>query len=147
MTINNVRNARARRPMPIWTEAFQRDIQYLNAEEVGAYFLLLMAMWRREACNFPNEDEKLARVTRLSGWRWRSKVGPVLRDFLNVEDGLLVSKSLKHEARKTEDFLKKQRRRKVRKTKKKDCAGVVASLYNTRISRKERHFLYTGKIY
>lgn len=83
----NAAAARAKRPCPLWVDAFQRDTQHLAADEIGAYLLLLMAMWTRESCDFPDDDTRLARVCRVSVRLWKSRIGPTLRTFLNARDG------------------------------------------------------------
>jgi len=94
----NPKASRAKRPCPIWVDAFQRDTQHLEADEVGGYFLILMAMWTREACDFPNDPKRLARVCRVSTRLWNSRVGPALMTFFQVHDGSVISKRLRKEA-------------------------------------------------
>lgn len=108
----NAKASRAKRPCPLWVDAFQRDTQHLEADEIGAYMLLLMAMWTRESCDFPNDDTRLARVCRVSLRLWKSRVGPVLRDFLKAEGDVLVSKRLRQEAEYVETEVQKQSDRK-----------------------------------
>lgn len=108
----NAQAARAKRPCPIWVDAFQRDTQHLEADEIGAYFLLLMAMWTRESCDFPDDDSRLARVCRVSTRLWKSRIGPVIRSFLTVKDGAVFSKRLREEAAYVERQVKQQSDRK-----------------------------------
>lgn len=92
------KRARAKRALPLWGDAFLRDTQHLAADEVGAYLLILMAMWVRAECNFPDSEDRLARVSRVSLRLWKSRVGPALRPFFKSEDGMLISKKLREEA-------------------------------------------------
>lgn len=108
----NAARSRAKRPCPLWVDAFQRDTQHLEADEVGAYFLILMAMWTRESCDFPDDDTRLARVSRVSVRLWKSRIGPVLREFFGTENGSLISKRLREEAAYTERQVKHQSDRK-----------------------------------
>lgn len=108
----NAAQARAKRPCPLWVDAFQRDTQHLEADEVGAYFLILMAMWTRESCDFPDDDTRLARVSRVSVRLWKSRIGPILREFLKSENGALFSKRLREEATYVERQVKQQSDRK-----------------------------------
>lgn len=108
----NAAAARAKRPCPLWVDAFQRDTQHLEADEIGAYLLILMAMWTREACDFPDDDTRLARVSRVSPRLWKSRIGPVLRQFFKVENGALISKRLREEAAYTERQVTQQSVRK-----------------------------------
>lgn len=109
----NAAQARAKRPCPLWVDAFQRDTQHLQADEVGAYMLILMAMWTRETCDFPDDDPRLARVSRVSVRLWKSRIGPIIREFLVSENGALFSKRLREEATYTERHCKAQSDRKV----------------------------------
>ena len=114
----NPQARRAKRPGPIWVDAFQRDTQHLEADEIGAYFLILMAMWTRESCDFPDDDNRLARVSRVSPRLWRSRIGPVIRGFLTVENGTVFSKRLREEADYVERHVTQQSSR--RATEKSD---------------------------
>lgn len=113
MTDFDSARARAKRPCPIWVDAFQRDTQHLEADEVGAYFLILMAMWTRAECDFPDDDVRLARISRVSSRLWKSRIGPTLRPFFTSKDGALISKRLREEATYTERQCKAQHDRKV----------------------------------
>jgi uncharacterized protein YdaU (DUF1376 family) len=108
----NAQSARAKRPCPLWVDAFQRDTQHLQADEVGAYMLILMAMWTRESCDFPDDDSRLARISRVSTRLWKSRIGPVLREFFKAENGALFSKRLREEATYVERVVTEQSNRK-----------------------------------
>jgi uncharacterized protein YdaU (DUF1376 family) len=108
----DARRARAKRPLPLWVDAFQRDTQHLEADEVGAYMLVLMAMWTRPECDLPDDDVRLSRVARVSVRLWRSRIGPVIRAFFTVENGALISKRLRQEATYVERQCKAQSSRK-----------------------------------
>ncbi len=96
----NAKASRSKRPFPIWVDAFQRDTQHLQADEIGAYFLILMAMWTRESCDFPDDDNRLARVSRVSVRLWRSRIGPVVKGLFCKENGVFYSKLLRDEAKR-----------------------------------------------
>lgn len=98
----NAAAARSKRPCPLWVDAFQRDTQHLEADEVGAYLLILMAMWTRESCDLPDDDTRLARVARVSTRLWRSRIGPVLRPFFHVLENRIISVWLSDTARNQE---------------------------------------------
>lgn len=98
MTEYNAERSRAKRPLPLWVDAFLRDTQHLGPDEVGSYMLLLMAMWSREACDLPMDDAKLARICRVSKRLWKSRIWPSLEEYFAVENGALVSKRLRKEA-------------------------------------------------
>lgn len=106
------KRARSKRPCPLWVDAFQRDTQHLEADEVGAYMLILMAMWTRVDCDFPDDDRRLAKVSRVSTRLWKSRIGPVLRDFFKSQNGSLISERLRKEATYTERQVTLQSNRK-----------------------------------
>jgi len=107
------KRARAKRPCPLWVDAFQRDTQHLQADEVGAYMLILMAMWTRPACDLPNDPARIARVARVSKRLWDSRVGPVIMAFLEVDGDVVISERLRKEAAYVERQVKQQSDRKV----------------------------------
>jgi uncharacterized protein YdaU (DUF1376 family) len=49
--------------MPLWVADFLADTLELDAKQVGAYMLILMAMWGRDG-RLPNDPAKLQRVAR-----------------------------------------------------------------------------------
>ena len=93
-------------------DAFQRDTQHLEADEVGAYMLILMAMWTRETCDFPSDAKRLSRISRVSTRLWNSRIGPVIMAFFEVRDDMLISKRLRKEAAYTERQVQQQSDRK-----------------------------------
>lgn len=98
MTEFNAARSRSKRPCPLWVYAFQRDTQHLATDEVGAYMLILMAMWTRESCDFPDDDRRLAAVCRVLTRLWKARIGPAIREFLKSENGVLISERLRKEA-------------------------------------------------
>jgi hypothetical protein len=74
--------------------------------------LILMAMWTRESCDFPDDDSRLAKVSRVSLRLWKSRIGSVLRPFFHGADGALVSKRLRQEAAYVERQVQQQSDRK-----------------------------------
>lgn len=112
MTEFNAKAARIKRPLPFWVDAFQRDTQDLSTEEIGAYMLLLSAMWSRESCDLPDDDKRLARVCRVTESKWKRGLGDVMRGFLVAENGAVFSKRLRKEAVYVEHSVKEQSDRK-----------------------------------
>lgn len=96
------REKRARRPFPLGVAGFLRDTQHLSADEVGAYLLILMAMWSRSDCDFPDDDRRLARLCRISPRLWSARIGPAIRPFFEAADGRLASAWLQAEAEQIE---------------------------------------------
>jgi len=75
--------------MPLWVGDFLGDTLHLEAEEVGQYLLILMAMWRAGG-ELPDDAALLSRVTR----------GPMsenVRALLTVRDGKLTQMRLLRE--------------------------------------------------
>ncbi len=92
--------------LPLWTDAFLGDTIHLNAEETGAYLMLLMVMWRTGDCTLPDDDVKLARWARCSPKAW-SRIRPTILEFLSPIGDRWTQKRLKDERTFVEE--KKQR--------------------------------------
>lgn len=67
--------------MRLYVADYIADTQDFSCEEHGAYLLLIMHYWRTGG--LPNDDERLARIAKLSAERWQcvrstlvSKFGP-----------------------------------------------------------------------
>ena len=86
--------------MQLYVSDFVGDTLSLSAEQVGAYMLLLMAMWNADG-KLPNEERKLATIVRMSLKKWRS-VAPDMMSFFHVEDGSISHRRLTKELQKSE---------------------------------------------
>lgn len=86
--------------MQLYVSDFVGDTLMLSAEHVGAYMLLLIALWNAKG-TMPNDERKLARVARLSLKKWRS-VAPDLMPFFEVDDTSITHGRLKKELQKSE---------------------------------------------
>jgi len=76
--------------MPLLVDKYLGDTQDLTTEQHGAYLLLLMAAWKRDG-ELPNNDARLAMITRLSPARWKS-CRPMLMEFFTLsEDGATLT--------------------------------------------------------
>ena len=74
---------------PIWpveTGTFIADSMRLTAEEVGAYALLLMHLWRGGfgQKTLPLDHKRLARMARVSPKRWK-KIWTSIEDFFEID--------------------------------------------------------------
>jgi|SRR5882672_5729624 len=79
--------------MPFSTSAYLADTGHLTLPQHGAYFLILLAMWRAGGW-IEDNDKKLATICKISlVSRWRSMCGPV-RELLICKDGKLTQKRL-----------------------------------------------------
>jgi uncharacterized protein YdaU (DUF1376 family) len=81
--------------MPVFIGDYLRDTADLNAEEHGAYFKLMMALWTSDGA-LPFEPERLERIAALPHGRWAAVWSTVGRFFV-VEGGKLTQKRLLEE--------------------------------------------------
>lgn len=105
-------SARGKRPVPMWADAFLRDTMDLSAEEVGAYHLILYAMWKRKSCSLPNDPKRLAQIARVGVRSWNSRLSAVILEFFDESDGQISSKKLMKEAAQTELWVTSQHKKK-----------------------------------
>jgi uncharacterized protein YdaU (DUF1376 family) len=92
--------------MPLWTDRWLADTTHLNATEQGAFFLLVIIMWRAKDQRLPDDDRLLARYARLSTGQWK-RLKPTLSEFFTVENGWWLNKTVSSEF----DFVRQQRQR------------------------------------
>lgn len=78
--------------MPVFPDAYLADTTHLSTEEHGAYFLLLMAMWRRNG-TVPDDDRDIARIVGLDIKAWR-KMRKRLMPFLTVDGEAIGSRHI-----------------------------------------------------
>ncbi|WP_322415342.1 YdaU family protein [Mesorhizobium huakuii] len=84
--------------MQLYVSDFVGDTLQLSTEQIGAYMLILMAMWNAGG-RLPDDDAKLARVARLSLKRWRA-ISADLLSFFEREAGEIGHKRLAKELQK-----------------------------------------------
>lgn len=58
--------------LPLFTDAFIADTMHLNAQQTGAYLLLLMVAWRSTDCCLPDDDAILSRYARMDLRSWKA---------------------------------------------------------------------------
>lgn len=74
--------------MKFYPGDFAGDTLGLGATEIGAYMLLLMALWAAREDALPNDDKVLRRIARIDDRRLWKRVRPsVLKFFRLSEDG------------------------------------------------------------
>lgn len=97
--------------MPLYIADYLADTGRLSAEQHGAYLLALMDYWRSGP--LPDDDEALARITRLPPERWRQQ-RPAIARFFDIEDGEWRHKRVDEERRKAKEnqAMKKERAKK-----------------------------------
>ena len=82
--------------MPLWVSDFLGDTLDLDASEVGAYMLLLMAQWRRKGKSLPDDPKKLQRIARC-GRNW-AKVWVTIQVYFDRDETGVYNKRLRFEA-------------------------------------------------
>jgi len=80
--------------MPLWVSDFVGDTMDLSAKEVGAYMLLLMALWRRNG-KLPFDEKTLRTITR-TGRDWPA-IWMKIERFFCINDGELTNERLAQE--------------------------------------------------
>jgi len=85
--------------MQLYVSDFIGDTLHLSTEQIGAYMLLLMAMWNSGG-TLPDDDAKLARVTRLSLKKWRAICDDLLC-FFDRSEGVISHNRLTKEIQKS----------------------------------------------
>lgn len=81
--------------MPFYIGDYLADTAHLTTEQHGAYFLLLLAAWKRRG-TLPDDDEQLAAIVRLPLATWL-KHRRILVEFFALGDGLWTQARLMHE--------------------------------------------------
>lgn len=92
---------------PLYVNDYLGDTMHLTTAQHGAYFLLLMGAWKRGA-RLPDDDRQLAAIARMSASEWQ-EVGPILREFFDVDAGELVQKRLADEYERTQNVCERNR--------------------------------------
>jgi len=86
--------------MQLYVSDFVGDTLHLTTEQIGAYMLILMAMWNAGGA-LPADEAKLARVTRLSVKKWRGIAGDIM-PFFAASDSEISHNRLTKELQKSE---------------------------------------------
>ncbi len=71
--------------MPLYVGDYLRETRHFNAQEHGAYMLLLMAHWVRGEDGLPSSNKLLAFMASCTQSQW-SKVRPTLEPLFTVTD-------------------------------------------------------------
>ena len=59
--------------MPVFTDALVGDTLHLSRDQFGAYMLILIATWRNNGQALPDDDRRMAHLTRISRVPWRQQ--------------------------------------------------------------------------
>lgn len=77
--------------MRTWVDDYIADTLDLDAEEMGAYWLLLLHAWKHPDCSLPDDDRKLARMARVGLRRWKTRIKPAVLRYWQIEGGRLFN--------------------------------------------------------
>lgn len=86
--------------MQLYVSDFIGDTLHLSTEQIGAYMLLLMAMWNAGG-KLPADETKLARVTRMSLKKWKA-ISDDLMPFFETDGDSIRHNRLTKELQKSE---------------------------------------------
>lgn len=90
--------------MQLYVSDFVGDTLHLSTEQIGAYMLLLMAMWNAGG-KLPADDQKLSRVVRMSVKKWKSISADLMCFFDGDSDSIWhnrLTKELEKSERKSQ---------------------------------------------
>lgn len=109
----DARRSRAKRPLPLWVDAFRRDTGHLEADEIGAYMNILMCIWSSRSLSLPDDPRRLARAAGVSVRLWNSRMSGVIMPFLVPCETGLTQRRLALEATYVERHVTDQHNRRV----------------------------------
>lgn len=87
--------------MPLWVGDYRADTTGLNAEEHGAYLLLIMHYWTNGPP--PDDDKRLSRIAVSTMTRWK-KLRPILSPFFKISRGVWRHDRIEVEIARAERF-------------------------------------------
>lgn len=121
--------------MPLWVGDFIADTLELDAQELGAYTLILVTMWKHGG-SLPSDSKKLQRVARI-GRNW-PKVWASIEQHFDEVDGRITNAKLTEEYTKVRTKLEvnahngaRGGKAKALKTKERALANATVSLYQS----------------
>lgn len=81
--------------MPIYLDEFSTETAHCFTEEIGAYLLLMIAYWKHQG-PLPDEDTRLAHITKLPIERW-IEMRPTIAELFQIEGGKWFHRRLDYE--------------------------------------------------
>jgi len=93
--------------MPLYVADYLADTAHLTALEHGAYLMLIMNYWQRGK-PLPSDDERLARIARVSVEEW-GRIRPVISEFFAHADTVWMHDRIEAELAKVLDKSTKAR--------------------------------------
>jgi uncharacterized protein YdaU (DUF1376 family) len=89
--------------MPLLVDKYLGDTMDLTTEQHGAYFLLLLALWKKDGV-LPNDEDRLASITKMSPQRWAANRKVLMGFFRPTEDGTgITQKRLTEELQRSKE--------------------------------------------
>ena len=82
---------------PVYIGDFTTATTHLSAEQIGIYFLLLLAYYKRRG-PLPDDDNKLSLIAKISLRRWKSQ-RPEIEEFFDISGGVWTNKRAEIEIR------------------------------------------------
>ena len=120
------------------------DTQHLTTVEHGAYFLLILNYWQRGG-PLPDDDKRLAGITKLSIKDWLNARSTVV-EFFVVENGTWTHSRIEGDLNKVKSTRKQQseagKLSAAKRLKKKRNLTVVETPFNGPSTVDERTFIY-----
>ena len=117
--------------MPIYIGDYMADTMHLTTELHGAYFLLLMAYWRKGGA-LPSNDSVLMGICRMSPDAWSNAKAVLMQFFDTSDDSVWFHKRVEKElelagARKEKASDKAKKAAEARWAKERECLEHAAS--------------------
>lgn len=92
--------------MPLYVSDYLADTMHLNAEQHGAYLLLLMAAWKADG-KLPHDTGTLQQITRMTAQQW-SRAEPILMRFFFVTEDFWIHNRVRTELEKAKENVDKK---------------------------------------
>ena len=131
--------------MQFYPTDYLSDTQHLTTIEHGAYFLLILNYWQR-GCALPDDDRRLAGITKMTIEQWLNARSTVV-EFFCVSDGKWTHTRIESDIAKAKSTRKQQseagKKSAAKRLKKKRILTVVETPFNGRSTDDERTFIYT----
>lgn len=86
--------------MPFYVSDYLADTSHLSTLEHGAYMLLIMHYWRNGG--LPDDEQKLARICRMTTRQWDAARGTIAEFFSDGWTHSRIDKEISHAAEKSE---------------------------------------------
>jgi uncharacterized protein YdaU (DUF1376 family) len=120
----------------LFVSDFLGDTSHLSCDEIGAYFLLLSQCWTKGFIS--SEDERLARLTRLTMDKWLSMKPVIMEFFKPCDDGYYNARATKELNEIFEKSTKAKHSAEVRWGKKDDANASTEDMrtHSERISER-----------